>query len=183
MHTTPRKMCPRHQKYVIRIHFQRMKSFFGFGTRRLFNVGCFINIFGAKTTQKHCSFWQLTLRRDQATNIIISTSFSHSEKTLTRQGTKKRRHLDHIPWDSPTSSKFPAENTQKQYYLDYTLWNSLSSSTCHHRRKPSLVYIGTPENLQSTQVFYHPPLSTFGKQQHSLFTQLRPGASADFLHV
>ena len=81
MHTTPRKMCPRHQKICCKNPFPKMLSFFGFGTRRHFTVGCFIDIFGAKTTQKHCSFWQLTLRRDQATNIIISTSFLHSEKT------------------------------------------------------------------------------------------------------
>ena len=56
MHTTPRKMCPRHQKICCKNPFPKMQSFFGFGTRRLFNVGCFINIFGAKTTQKHCSF-------------------------------------------------------------------------------------------------------------------------------
>ena len=56
MHTTPRKMCPRHQKICCKNPFPKMLSFFGFGTRRHFTVGCFIDIFGAKTTQKHCSF-------------------------------------------------------------------------------------------------------------------------------
>ena len=89
MHTTPRKMCPRHQKICCKNPFPKMLSFFGFGTRRLFTVGCFIDISGAKTTQKHRSFEQLTqLTKFPARNI------------------QKQWHFDYNLWNSPFSSTF-----------------------------------------------------------------------------
>ena len=71
MHTTPRKMCPRHQEICCKNPFPEMLSFLGFGTRRLFNVGCFIDISGAKTIQKHRSSRQFTqtLRNYPSTSI------------------------------------------------------------------------------------------------------------------
>ena len=150
MHVTYSKTCPRHQEICCKNPFPEMQSFLGFGTRRLLKVGCFIDISGAKTIQKHRSSRQFTLK-----------------ETQTRQGTQKRRHSSHIFWNSPTFTKFPSENTQKQYYLDYTLWNSLFSSTFHDKRKPILVHATAAKNLQSTEVFHHPFLATFGKQQQS----------------
>ena len=48
---TPQKMCPRHQKYVIRSHFQRMKSLFGFKACRRFKSTIFATVFHRQNTQ------------------------------------------------------------------------------------------------------------------------------------
>ena len=77
------EMCPRHQEICCKNPFPEMLSFLGFGTRRLSNVGCFIDISGAKTIQKHRSSRQ-----------------PPKNKPLIRQGTKKYRHLYHIFWNS-----------------------------------------------------------------------------------
>ena len=137
MHTTPRKMCPRHQEICCKNPFPEMLSFLGFGTRRLFKFGCFIDISGAKTTRKHCSFWQLTLRRDQATNIIISTTFLHSEKTRQYKAPRntdiQATSFGTHPFYQNSQRKIPRSNsiwtTSEYSSLELTLFKHMSPQT------------------------------------------------------
>ena len=98
MHTTPRKTCPRHQEICCKNPFPEMQSFLGFGTRRLLNVGCFIDISGAKTIQKHRSSRQIHSKRnsDKARHLETPSFKPHLLELTHFYQVSSEKHLEAI---------------------------------------------------------------------------------------
>ena len=114
---TPQKMCPRHQKYVIRSHFQRMKSLFGFKACRRFKSTIFATVFHRQNTQTlNKSLYQATespqLGQDPLLNHFKAPEFpaKHLETG----------HLDNVkiftpgPFFKTTSPEMQARPSSRQ---------------------------------------------------------------------
>ena len=158
-------MCPRHQRYVMRSHFQRMKSFLGF---------------------KAC-------RRFESTTFIVKTPRNAKPSHSTRQPKAPEvPQLSHDLLNPFLSPRPPAKIPRSKNiwitskYPPLALFPHLFA-TPHKEHKPKLVrapdihpcsefysqqkYCATPPfSPQSTEVFTTPFSAMFGKQ-HWFFTQ------------
>ena len=176
-------MCPRHQRYAMRSHFQRMKSVFGFQACRRFKSTIPSSFFIVKPPRNakpsHSTRQPRTLYLPQLKPYLLNPVL------LPRPQRKylETNLLDNVKISTP-ERPFPDLFTSSQ-------------ETCHQRCKPNLVRVSPAKILQSTELFHHPrapfryvnrrseapPFSRCLVNNTGLSPSSGPDATADLLHV
>ena len=148
---TPQKMCPRHQRYAMRSHFQRMKSVFGFQACRRFKSTIPSSFFIVKPPRNakpsHSTRQPKTLELPQLNHDLLNPFL------LPRPQRKylETNLLDNVKISTP---EYPVPDLF-----------ATSQGTRHQRCKPHLVRVSPTKILQSTELFRHPAPSSLRQQK------------------